>query len=107
MIVFSRHDAGFGNLLILLSDSRNVCNKIYRNVYEAFELSKCVDLVGYTITEEPGQHPPANILMNKKTIFEVHSKIRDFVRPTPYMKQKIEENVHLINGVTAAEGEGY
>ena len=99
-MIFSRHDAGFGNLLILLSDSFPICKKIYKNVYDAFELSTCVEFVGYEITDEPGEHPPAILAINQYSINNVHPRIRDFVQPTNYMKDLIVAHTHLLEGVT-------
>ena len=103
MFVFKDHDAGFGNLLILLSDSWDTCKAIHRNVYERFELSNCVVLKGYTVVDgDEGEHPPAKIIINNWMMDNVHPRLRDFVYPTVYMESLINQHRQLLDGVTAA-----
>jgi hypothetical protein len=103
MFVFKEHNAGFGNLLILLSDCHDTCKYIHKNVYEGFELSNCVALKGYTVFDgDEGGHPPAKIIINTWTMSSVHPRICDFVEPTPHMKTLISQHIYLLDGVTAA-----
>jgi hypothetical protein len=103
MFVFKDHNAGFGNLLILLSDCWDTCKAIHRNVYERFELSNCVTLKGYTVVDgDEGEHPPAKIIINNWMMNTVHPRLREFVCPTVYMESVINQHVHLLDGVTAA-----
>ena len=103
MFVFKDHDAGFGNLLILLSDCWDTCKAIHRNVYERFELSNCVVLKGYTVVDsDEGEHPPAKIIINNWTMNTVHPRLCDFVYPTVYMESLINQHRQLLDGVTAA-----
>ena len=103
MFVFKDHDAGFGNLLILLSDCWDTCKAIHKNVYERFELNKCVDLKGYTVFDgDEGEHPPAKIIINNWTMNTVHPRLREFVHPTAYMESLINQHMYLLDGVTAA-----
>jgi len=99
-MIFSRNNAGFGNLLILLADSWPVCRTIYKNVYDAYEMSKCIDLA-YSVSDVPGEHPNSSIYINQHTFTNVHPRIRQFVRPTDYMKSLIQDNAHLLDGVAA------
>jgi len=102
MQVFKTHDAGFGNLLILLSDSYDTCRSIHANVYSRFELSRCVTFEGYTITEsDEGTHPNAKIIINPSTSKYIHSRIPLFVRPTDFMKDMIRRHHHVVDGVDA------
>jgi hypothetical protein len=103
MFVFKDHEAGFGNLLILLSDCWDTCKAIHRNVYERFELSNCVALKGYTVVDgDEGEHPPAKIIINKWMMDTVHPRLREFVYPTVYMESMINQHMYLLDGVTAA-----
>lgn len=103
MFVFKEHDAGFGNLLILLSDCWDTCKTIHKNVYEGFELSNCVTLKGYTVVDsDEGEHPPAKIIINMWTMTNIHPRICDFVYPTVHMESLIKQHIHLLNDVTAA-----
>ena len=99
MHVFKTHDAGFGNLLIHLSDCWDACQTIHSNVYNRFELSNCVSFDGYTITDEDGTHPNSKIIINPMTRTHIHSRISKFVRPTPHMKKLIDKHKHLLDGV--------
>lgn len=103
MFVFKDHEAGFGNLLILLSDCVDTCKAIHRNVYERFELSNCVIFPGYTIVDnDQGEHPSAKIIINSWTIPNVHSHIHSLLEPTEHMKTLINQHVHLLEDVTMA-----
>lgn len=103
MFVFKEHDAGFGNLLILLSDCRDTCKAIHKNVYDGFELSNCVALKGYTVVDgDEGEHPPAKIIINIWTRTNIHPRICDFVYPTVHMESLIKQHIHLLDGVTTA-----
>lgn len=102
MFVFKDHNAGFGNLLILLSDCWDTCKSIHRNVYERFELNNCVAFPEHTITDEEGDHPPAKIIINSWTMESIHPLISQIVKPTDYMQDMINQHAHLLEGVTAA-----
>jgi hypothetical protein len=103
MFVFKDHDAGFGNLLILLSDCWDTCKTIHKNVYDGFELSNCVTLKDYTVVDgDDGEHPPAKIIINMSTRTNIHPRICEFVRPTAHMQSLIKKHMYLLKGVTAA-----
>jgi hypothetical protein len=103
MLIFKDHDAGFGNLLILLSDCMETCKAIHRGVYERFELSNCVTFPGYTIVDgEEGEHPPAKIIINGWTMNMVHTRIHSLLEPTEHMRELINKHRQLLEGVTAA-----
>ena len=103
MFVFKDHDAGFGNLLILLSDCWDKCKAIHKNVYDRYELSNCVTLKGFTVVDDDeGDHPPAKIIINNWTMNTVHPRLREFVYPSVYMESLINKHMHLLDGVAAA-----
>jgi len=103
MSVFKNHDAGFGNLLILLSDCWDTCKSIHRDVYERFELSNCVTFTDHVIVDgEEGEHPPAKIIINGWTMKMVHTRIPSLLEPTEHMKTLINKHRQLLEGVTAA-----
>ena len=103
MFVFKDHDAGFGNLLLLLSDCWDSCKAIHKNVYNRFEMSNCVVFKGYNVLEgDEGEHPPAKIIINPWMSENVHSRISEIVQPTEYMQKLIETHLHVLDGVTAA-----
>ena len=102
-LVFKSHEAGFANLLIHLADCWDRCRTLYVNVYTRHELSNCVVFNGYTITDSfDGEHPKTSILINNNTIQYIHPRMRLFVEPTDYMKRRIDECRHLVDGVCCA-----
>ena len=105
------HEHGFGNLLIELSMLKGpeitkpdgtpfsvICNLIHDSAY-GYELSNCVELLGFTRVSHEGTQPPRVIIINDYMFHNFHSKIRDFVRPTEHMKQLIDAHLHLLEGV--------
>lgn len=103
MFVFKHHGAGYGNLLIHLSDCWDKCKMIHANIYHRYELSNCVIFKGYTVTDsDEGDHPHSGIYINQMTVTNVHPRMRMFVEPTPHMKKLIEQHRHLIDDVVAA-----
>lgn len=90
---------GLGNTLIQLTSMGNGCTLLHDSVYD-YELANCITIHGFTRTSEEGQQPETPIYINGYTIKHVHSKIRDIIEPTPFMKKLIDDHVHLLNDVS-------
>jgi hypothetical protein len=98
MLVF-KPTGGLGNTLIQLTSMPESCRLLHDSVYD-YELSNCVTIKGFTRVSEDGEQPETPIYINPFTIRHVHSKIRDIIEPTPYMKKRIDEHLHLLDGVS-------
>ena len=94
-----RKAGGLGNLLIHLTSMEEGCTLLHDDVYE-HELANCLTIRGFTRVSHEGEQPQAPIFINQYTVHNVHSKIRDIVRPTPFMERLIGENTHLLEGVS-------
>lgn len=90
---------GLGNTLIQLTSMSDTCRELHDTVYD-YELSNCVTIKGFTRTSSDGVQPDAPIYINPFTVKHIHPKIRDIIEPTPYMKQLIYENIHVLDGVS-------
>lgn len=89
---------GLGNILLTLSSVYDTCKLVHHKVYD-YELSNCMTLKGCTKVYYDGV--PANhvIYINDYHYHNIHSRIRDFVEPTDYMKDMIEKYKYLLDGV--------
>jgi hypothetical protein len=97
----NKSGVGLGNVLIHLSEICDYCVCLHDNVYD-WELSNCIVLEGFTRVSHEGRQPDVPILINPQRTFEIHSKIRKFVRPTPCMTEMIEKHKHLLEGVSTS-----
>lgn len=88
---------GFGNVLIHLAASHDVCRKIHDDFYSKYELSTCVTFKGYEVVTDNDPQPECDIFIGHPS----HQRITEFVEPTPFMKRLIDANKHLIEGVVA------
>jgi hypothetical protein len=94
------YKCGLGNVLIHLTSLPEECKLLHENVYK-YELSNCMVLNGFTKVSYEGRDPPVSVYINDYTVRFVHSRMRDFLRPTPHMKELIAKHAHLLDGVVA------
>lgn len=99
-VVYKHNGTGFGNLVILLADCQDKCNLIHEDIFK-YELGNCVSISHFEPTNVDGTHPECNIFINQHTVNYIHPRMRNFIRPTEYMKSMILEHAGLLNGVSA------
>lgn len=90
---------GLGNILIQLTSMPDTCRLLHDSVYD-YEFSNCVIVKGFTRTSEEGVQPETPIYINPYTVKNVHSKIKDIIEPTDFMKSLIEKNRHILEDVS-------
>ena len=93
-----KNNAGFGNLLIQLTSLQEECKQLHDHVF-AYELSNCLTIDGFTRVSHEGKQPECPIYINQFTVNHVHPKIRDIIKPTPFMEELISKHKHLVEGV--------
>lgn len=94
-----RNNAGFGNLLIQLTSLQEECKQLHDHVF-AYELSNCLTINGFTRVSYEGKQPECPIYINEHSIDHVHPKIRDIIKPTPFMEDLISKHIHLLDNVS-------
>ena len=94
-----KQDGGFGNMLIQLTSLQKECTKIHDHVFD-YEVSNCVCINGFTRVSYEGQKPESPIYINNYTYNVVHPRIRNIIKPTPFMEDMISKYNHLIEGVS-------
>lgn len=90
---------GLGNTLIHLTSMQDDCKLLHDSVYD-YELGNCITIHGFTRTSLDGKQPESPIYINQYTVHYVHSKIRDIIEPTPYMKELIDKYRHILDDVS-------
>jgi hypothetical protein len=90
---------GLGNTLIQLTSMPESCRLLHDSVYD-YELSNCITIKGFTRVSEHGKQPECHIFINPFTAQHIHSKVRDIIEPTCFMKGIIEENRHILKDVS-------
>jgi hypothetical protein len=98
MFVF-KPTGGLGNTLIQLTAMQEECNSLHDSVYE-YEFANCITIKGFTRVSYDGKTPEAPIYINPFTMKYTHPNIRDIIEPTPYMEKCIQENIHILDGVS-------
>jgi len=98
MYVF-KPTGGFGNTLIHLTTIDNKCTSLHNSI-DDYELSNCVIIKDFTRASYDGEQPDTPLLINLYTSKHIHPKIRNIIKPTPYMEQLIEKNMHMLEGVS-------
>lgn len=98
--VFSEFNLGWGNLAILLADCIDKCRYIHDDVFSN-ELSNCVTIKNFTRVGFMGTHPPAHIHINEFTVNNIHPRMRNIIEPTDHMENLINQNLHILDGVSA------
>lgn len=98
MYVF-KPTGGFGNTLIHLTTLPDECKLLHNSLYE-YELSNCVIIEDFTRVSYDGEQPDTCIIIHPLTAKYIHSKIRNIIKPTPYMEQLIQEKINILEGVT-------
>jgi hypothetical protein len=92
-----KQEGGFGNLLIQLSSMQKECTQLHDHVFD-YELGNCVSISGFTRVSHEGTQPECPIYINQQTIRLVHPRIRNIIKPTPFMEDMISKHKHLIEG---------
>lgn len=90
---------GLGNTLIQLTSMSEECKMLHDSVY-AYELANCITIKGFTRVSYDGEQPESPIYINPHTIKHIHPKIRDIIEPTPFMEKSIQDNIHILDGVS-------
>lgn len=98
MYVFKR-TGGLGNTLIHLTTLDTKSSVLHNSVYD-YELSNCVVIKDFMCVSHEGEQPDTPIFFNSHTEQHIHTKIRNIIEPTSYMKQLIEKNIHTLDGVS-------
>ena len=88
-----------GNTLIQLTSMQGECTRLHDSVYD-YEFSNCISVSGFTRVSEDGKTPHAPIFINPTTVRNVHPRIRDIIKPTPFMEGVLQEHIHILNGVS-------
>lgn len=94
-----KQDGGFGNTLIQLTSLQKECTQVHDHVFE-YELGNCITINGFTRVSHEGQKPECPIYINPYTYNVVHPRIRNIIKPTPFMEDMISKYNHLIEDVT-------
>ena len=90
---------GFGNTLIQRTSMQDDCKLLHDSVYD-YELSNCVTIKGFTRTSDEGMQPECPIFINPFVAKHIHSKVRDIIEPSDFMKGLVEKNRHVLEGVS-------
>jgi hypothetical protein len=98
-----KNNGGFGNLLIQLTSLQEECKQLHDHVF-GYELSNCLTINGFTRVSREGKQPECPIYINQFTVNHVHPKIRDIIKPTPFMEELISKHKHLVEGVCCGIG---
>jgi hypothetical protein len=91
-------EGGLGNTLIQLTSLDKNNTKLHKSIKD-YEFSNCIVINGFDIVDYDGTQPNVAIYINNYTIQHVHPKIRDIIKPTPFMEKMIQDNLHLLEGV--------
>ena len=94
-----KQDAGFGNMLIQLTSLQKECTKLHDHVFD-YEVGNCVSISGFTRVSHEGTRPACPIYLNSYTVHNVHPRIRNIIKPTPFMEDMISKNSHLVEDVS-------
>jgi hypothetical protein len=98
MTTVFRPEGGLGNTLIQLTNFDKNTIKLHKSIND-YEFSNCIVINGFDIVDYDGTQPNVAIYINNYTIQHVHPKIRDIIKPTPFMEKMIQDNLHLLEGV--------
>jgi hypothetical protein len=98
MYVFKR-TGGLGNTLIHLTTLDTESTVLHDSIHD-YELSNCLVIKDFTCVSYEGEQPDTPIILNPYMIHYVHTKIRNIIEPTLYMKRLIEKNMHTLDGVS-------
>jgi len=88
-----------GNTLIQLTSMQPECTRLHDSVYN-YELSNCITINGFERVSYTGKIPDTPIFINPYTVNVVHPKIRSIIKPTVFMEKMIQDNIHILNGVS-------
>jgi len=91
-------EGGLGNTLIQLTSLDKNNTKLHKSIKD-YEFSNCIVINGFDIVDYDGIQPNIAIYINNNTVRHVHPKIRDIIKPTPFMEKMIQDNLHLLEGV--------
>lgn len=94
-----KQDTGFGNMLIQLTSLQKECTQLHDHVFD-YEVGNCVSISGFTRVSYEGTKPYCPIYLNPYTINNVHPRIRDIIKPTPFMEDMISKYGHLVDNVS-------
>jgi hypothetical protein len=98
----NKHNPGLGNLVLDLAALLGQVKYVHKSILD-YEFSNCIELHGFTIVDTEGaQHPPGGLYINQFTIQNIHPRIRDIIKPTPYLRGLIEAEKHVLEGVSCA-----
>ena len=98
MTTVFRPEGGLGNTLIQLTNLDRNTTKLHKSIKD-YEFSNCIVINGFDIVDYDGVQPNLAIYINNYTVHHVHPKIRDIIKPTPFMEKMIQDNLHLLEGV--------
>jgi len=90
---------GLGNFFIHLTSMDEKCTKLHESVYE-HEVSNCITINGFTRVSYEGIQPEAPIYINPYTYNNIHSKIRNIIKPTTFMEELISKHEHILDDVS-------
>jgi len=91
-------EGGLGNTLIQLTTLDKNTTKLHKSIQD-YEFSNCIVINGFDIVDYDGIQPDVAIYINNSTVKYIHPKIREIIRPTPFMEKLIRDNAHLMDDV--------